>query len=161
MKLAYLLLIAPLVGFSCSHSGKPHVEPGRYVKTLREGTLDRNYVLLVPKSYDNRTNLPVVVLLHGWTGSADDILANSGFGGKAEKEGFILAVPNGTDGIGQLTGWNTGFLNLGDPKADDVKFTSDILDQVEKDLCVDENRVYVAGHSNGAMMAYDLAANLS
>lgn len=163
MRLAYALCILPLFGFSCTPlpSTKPHVDPGRYVKSIKEGDLTRSYVLRVPKAYDNKTKLPVVVLLHGWTGSADDVETRTRFGIKADQEGFILAVPDGTEGIGNLKGWNCGFLNLGVPKADDVKFVGDILDATEKDLFVDTDRVFVAGHSNGAMMAYDLGAKLS
>jgi len=161
MKIPIIALVLPVLAFSCGQQAKPPVEPGQYVKTIQEGDLARTYILRVPKNYDGKTNLPLVVLFHGWTGSAEDVEANTGFGDKADREGFILAIPNGTEGVGGLRGWNCGFLDLGKPKADDVKFTTDVLDQVERDLCVDPNRVYVAGHSNGAMMAYDLGAKLS
>ena len=36
--------------------------------------------------------------------------------------------------------------------ADDVGFVAALLDKVEADLCVDPNRVYLTGMSNGAMM---------
>ncbi len=160
MKPSSLFLAIPIFGFACGQPSKPHIEPGQYLRTIKEAALERTYILRVPTGYDNRTNLPVVILFHGWTGSAERILAATGFGAKADKEGFILVVPNGTEGIGKWRGWNCGFLNLGNADADDIKFTSDILDQVEKDLHVDENRVYVAGHSNGAMMAYDLGAKM-
>jgi polyhydroxybutyrate depolymerase len=163
MKLLCTLGIVTLCGWSCRGpaSSKPHVDPGRYVKSIRVGNLDRNYVLRVPKSYDNKTRLPLVVLYHGWTSSAAEIERQTKFGAKADKEGFILVVPNGTEGVANYKGWNTGFLNLGSPDADDVKLTSDILDEVEKDLYVDEDRVFVAGHSNGAMFAYKVGAELS
>lgn len=163
MKLAYALCLLPLYGFSCGVSAppKPHVNPGRYVKTVKEGAIERSYVLRVPKGYDNKTNLPLVLVFHGLGSSADEAETYTQFGPKADKEGFILAVPNGTAGLGEMKGWNTGFLNLGTKDADDVKFTTDILDQVEKDLYVDQHCVYVAGFSNGAMMSYVLGAKLS
>jgi polyhydroxybutyrate depolymerase len=162
MKFAYVFLVLPIFGFSCSHTQgpKPHVDPGKYVKTIKEGQLERSYILRVPKNYDNKTNLPLVLVYHGWTSNAQQADVYTEFGAKAEKEGFILVIPDGTPGIGKLKGWNAGILNLGAADVDDVKLTSDLLDSVEKDLYVDESRVYVAGHSNGAMMAYDLGAKL-
>lgn len=161
MKLAYLPLLLPLLGFSCAPASKPHIEPGRYEKTIKVDGIERSYILRVPKQYDNKTSLPVVFVYHGWTSTAKQAEAYTQFGAKSEKEGFILVVPDGTEGINKLRGWNCGFLNLGNPDADDVKMTSDILDSLERDMYVDEKRVYVAGHSNGAMMAYDLGAKLS
>lgn len=36
-----------------------------------------------------------------------------------------------------------------DPKIDDVKFTLELLDELEKTYCVDTSRIYAAGKSNG------------
>ena len=43
---------------------------------------------------------------------------------------------------------------------DDVSFTQAMLAKVTDELCVDENRTYATGFSNGAMMAYQLAVSL-
>jgi polyhydroxybutyrate depolymerase len=163
MKLAHAILALPLFAFSCAPLplAKPRIEPGRYVKSIEEGGIERSYILRVPWKYDSRTRLPLVILLHGWGSNALDAETATRFGAKSEQEGFLLAVPNGTEGVGKLKGWNVGFLRLGGQNVDDVKFTGDLLDQLERDLAVDENRVYVAGHSNGAMMAYELGAKLS
>ncbi|HVT10965.1 MAG TPA: PHB depolymerase family esterase [Fimbriimonadaceae bacterium] len=162
MKLGYALLILPLCGFSCvSAPPKPHVAPGRYVKTIQEGSIQRSYILRTPKGYDNKRKVPLVLMFHGLGSSAEEAESFTGLTLKAEKEGFILVIPNGTPGIGDMKGWNTGFLDLGSKDVDDVKFTTDILDQVEHDLYIDDKRVFVAGHSNGAMMAYDLGSALS
>jgi poly(3-hydroxybutyrate) depolymerase len=39
---------------------------------------------------------------------------------------------------------------------DDVAFVSDLLDQLEDDLCIDTERIYVGGESNGGIMTYEL-----
>jgi polyhydroxybutyrate depolymerase len=83
------------------------------------------------------------------------------FGAKSDEAGFILAIPDGTVGRGGKQGWNAGFVNLGQARVDDVKLAGDLLDQVEKDLLVDENRAYIVGHSNGAMMTYAAGSHLS
>lgn len=133
------------------------IEPGRYEKTMPEGTLTRSYILRVPKSYDPKRPTPLVVVLHGFTATAKIAEVYTGMADKAEKEGYIAIFP---DGSGKTEGWNAGFLNLGVGGADDVKFIGDVLDQAEKDLNVDVHRVYVAGHSSGGMMANLLGAKL-
>jgi len=161
---AALVLALPLLGFYAGPSASPaspEVAPGRYVKTIQEGDLQRSYILRVPKQYDNKTKLPLVVLFHGWETNAAQAERYTLFGAKSDEGGFILAIPEGTEGKSGKEGWNAGFVNLGVAKADDLKLTVDILDQVEKDLLVDENRVYVVGHSNGAMMTYAVGASLS
>jgi polyhydroxybutyrate depolymerase len=43
---------------------------------------------------------------------------------------------------------------------DDVGFIGDLLDKLERDLCIDEHRVFSAGISNGAAYSQVLACNL-
>jgi polyhydroxybutyrate depolymerase len=43
---------------------------------------------------------------------------------------------------------------------DDVAFIEALLDSLEASFCVNLDRVYVVGFSNGAMLTYDLAAKL-
>jgi poly(3-hydroxybutyrate) depolymerase len=44
---------------------------------------------------------------------------------------------------------------------DDVSFIRALIDKLEHDYPVDPKRVYIAGISNGAMMSYRLACELS
>jgi polyhydroxybutyrate depolymerase len=46
-------------------------------------------------------------------------------------------------------------------RADDVAFLRDLIDDLGKRLSLDPDRLYVAGHSSGAMMTYRLAGELS
>jgi len=102
--------------------------------------------------------MPLILLLHGWTGFAGDIERYSGFGPMSDKEGFALVIPQG---LGQPTGWNTGFMNLGKAGIDDLTYVTDLLDRCIKEMPIDKSRVYIAGHSNGAMMANALGTRLA
>ncbi|MBL8061172.1 MAG: prolyl oligopeptidase family serine peptidase [Chthonomonas sp.] len=116
-----------------------------------ESWADRSYIVKLPKAVEKPdAKLPLVMLLHGFSGSAEAIEAYSGFGGMNDTEGFILVAPQG---LGRPAGWNCGFINLGKAGTDDVSFLSKLMDKVSADLPVDPSRIYVAGHSNGAMMA--------
>jgi polyhydroxybutyrate depolymerase len=144
---------------SAAQTPIPAKPPGRYVETISVDGAERSYILRVPKAYDGTRALPLVVVLHGFTASGALAEVYTGFGQKSEQEGFFMVAP---DGVGNPRGWNSGFLNLtGRREQDDVKFVGALLDKMERDLNVDRDRIYIAGHSNGAMMANLLASRLS
>ncbi|MFN3730290.1 MAG: alpha/beta hydrolase family esterase [Fimbriimonadaceae bacterium] len=134
------------------------VKPGRHARTLAIGEDERTYNLRVPPSYDGTKPLPLVVLLHGYTGSADIVEAYTGFAAKADAEGFFLVTPNG---LGRPQGWNMGFFRLGRPGADDHTFLTRMIEEVEKEVKVDPDRIYMTGHSNGGMMSLDMGSRLA
>ena len=86
----------------------------------------------------------------------------SGLNKKAEQACFIVVYPNGT-GPSLLQTWNSGgFASLlARNKPDDVAFVAHMLDDLERELNVDKKRVYATGISNGGMMCYRLAAEMS
>jgi polyhydroxybutyrate depolymerase len=85
----------------------------------------------------------------------------SGLNRKADEAGFIAVYPNGT-GTHSLLLWNGG--NRGGSamqnSVDDVAFINTLLDDLMRAYPVDAQRVYATGISNGAVMAYRLAAEL-
>lgn len=153
------VVVASLALFGCSSAQSPGRAAGRYEEKVTVDGVERTYILRVPKSYSPSKKTPLVVVYHGYTGSGAEAEIYTRFGEKAEAEGFIAVFPDGT---GKPRGWNAGFMNLtGSAKSDEVKFTTQLLDQVEKEVSVDEDRVYFAGHSNGAMLSHYLASKLS
>lgn len=128
---------------------KPHAA-GDSNETLRSGGIDRTYILHVPPSYDGTRQTPLVLNLHGFGSNARQQAIYSGFPSKGDREGFIVATPDGT---GEPRHWN--YPGLGG--ADDIAFTGDLLDRIEADLCIDAKRVFVSGMSNGAAMSSFIA----
>ena len=114
---------------------------------------DRWYLLTTPTEHDGSTPLPLVVDYHGLSEGAELHSMFSGFGAYAAKHGFILVAPNGT---GSPVAWKVSPDRKGNP---DLVFTDQMLDQLEKDLCVDTSRVYATGLSNGAFMSSALACS--
>jgi len=125
---------------------------------------DRRYRLYVPASLPQGT-VPLLVALHGGLGSSAQFATNSGFDGLAEANGFVVVYPDGVGGLANGTGpqtWNGGYCcgaatRLG---VDDVGFVEQLLDLLARDLPVDPARIFAAGHSNGAILAYRLACEL-
>jgi polyhydroxybutyrate depolymerase len=134
------------------------------------GTL-RLYRLFVPHSLDPNQPSPLVVLLHGcdlMRGSGDEVAADTHFDEEASAGGFIAAYPDGQISdfsvLGRMRCWNAGSCcidNVQSPVADDVAFVSQLVDRLTADLPINKSRIFIAGVSAGAFMAYRLACELS
>jgi polyhydroxybutyrate depolymerase len=81
---------------------------------------------------------------------------------KADETGFLAVYPNGTGTRSSLF-WNGGNCcgSAMRDKVNDVAFISALLDDLMRAYPVDARRVYATGMSNGAVMAYRLASELS
>ncbi len=126
--------------------------------------LKRTFKVYTPSSYDKSSPLPLVIALHGRGGNGESMIlvTRKGFNKLAERDGFIVVYPDGVE-----QNWNDG---RSDEEAndrahseniDDVGFISELIDIMIKDHNADPKRVYVTGISNGAIMAYRLACELS
>lgn len=139
-----------------SHPGKASagckaapVAPGeQQVETTSAGA-PRSYLRRVPPAYDGTKPVPVVVDLHGYLEGASLHAANSMLGPFGDAHGFVTITPRGSGDV--VPGWEVEF------DSPDVRFVGDLLDEVERTLCVDDRRVYVAGFSNGAFLASTIA----
>jgi polyhydroxybutyrate depolymerase len=126
--------------------------------------LERKFQIHIPARYNGSVQLPLVIALHGRGGNGESmiLLTRKGFNKLADKEGFIVVYPDGID-----QNWNDGRM---DEEAndrphreniDDVGFISALIDSMIKEYKTDPKRVYVTGISNGAIMSYRLACELS
>jgi len=105
---------------------------------------------------------PLVIMLHGGGGNGQNGAKMSGFNGLADREGFTVVYPDGS-GRGPLLTWNAGHCCAWamEQKVDDVRFLSDLIDDLVAKGIADPDRVYVTGMSNGAMMTYRAGRELS
>lgn len=117
-------------------------------RTVTSGGRERGYRVYLPASATNERPLPLVLNFHG-RGSTGEIQERySGLVPVSEREGFVLVSPNGT---GTPPGWAVGATPPG--PVDDFAFVDDLLDELERELCLDSARVYAIGMSNGAFLA--------
>jgi polyhydroxybutyrate depolymerase len=160
------LSIALLVGATtlCAAFVRAEGGPGDKPGQLTVGGRERAWLVHVPPRYDGKTSLPVVIVLHGGGGSSLGAARQSGMSLKADKENFLAVYPDGTGPLkNRLLTWNSGNCCGYAMKSnvDDVAFIRAMLDRLQRDYTVDAKRVFVTGISNGAMMAYRLACEMS
>ncbi len=104
-------------------------------------------------------NKPVVIVLHGDGGTGAGIKSYCGMDVIANSNDFIAVYPNSLNDIGSGI-WNKPVnANLNDGP-NDVLFISDMIDFLCSTYFINNNKVYVAGHSGGGFMAYHLAIAL-
>jgi len=120
---------------------------------------DRHAFVYVPASYRASAATPVVLSFHGLSSNASQQRLLDGMQALADEHGFIVVHPEGT---GSSQSWNAGGC-CGEAQqngVDDVAFTSALLDRLSGELCIDRERVYATGMSNGGFMSYRLACEL-
>lgn len=136
--------------------------PGDHTRTLTMGKVNRTYLVHIPKNLDPKKPAPVVLALHGAAMNGSMMVWFSGLNKTSDKAGFIVVYPSGT-GTGPFLTWNAGGFKgaMAQGRADDVAFIGALLDDLGTVVKVDPKRVYACGMSNGGMMSYRLAAELS
>jgi len=84
---------------------------------------------------------------------------------KSESAGYIVIFPNGYSQFksAKLATWNAGKCcgQARDTNSDDVAFIKEIIVRSKSQLTIDENKIFSTGMSNGGMMSYRLACELS
>jgi len=165
---AFLLaasLAAFLVGLVATPAAHAASGAGRTISiTVRHDGMKRTALVHTPPQIAERRPLPVVVNFHGGGGNAIGHQRYARMDALADREGFILVYPNGTGMLqDSLLTWNAGGCCGVSAKqgTDDVGFVRALLGELARHLPIDASRVYATGHSNGAMMSYRLAAELS
>lgn len=153
LSVALAVVLAMVAG--CG-SDRPGPDGGGSATTVHEFAFDgleRSYRLHVPAHASGAR--PLVVVLHGGFGSGQQAELAYGWDALADREGFLVAYPDGW-----RRAWNTGGGCCGasaDQRIDDVGFLETVVQQVRRDHDVDGRRIYLTGMSNGAMMAYTMA----
>lgn len=94
---------------------------------------------------------PLVVVLHGLGGSGAATRASLGWVALAEREGFVVAHPDGVQ-----RSWNAGRCcgAARERGVDDVAYLDALVAQIGAEHGTDPRRVHAVGFSNGAMMGY-------
>ncbi|OIW22637.1 alpha/beta-hydrolase [Coniochaeta ligniaria NRRL 30616] len=114
----------------------------------------RNFLVHVPLGYDNHHQYPVVLAFHGNTETAAELeldtrLSDPKWSPSASLPslpclGFKLMVyPNGINASWAGASYSNSTISQ------DLQFVSDVLSDLSSNFCIDSNKIYATGFSNG------------
>jgi len=126
---------------------------------LVDGAL-RSYLVAVPAAA--HPPAPALIAFHGGGSDGTYFARRTNLLVAAERHGFVVAFPDGSGRTRRLLTWNAGSCcgYAAEQGVDDVAFVGRLIDDLVARHGVDPERIYLTGMSNGAMLAYRVAAEL-
>jgi predicted peptidase len=129
----------------------PRVQHRTYV--MQETGEAIPYALFVPSTYDATRSWPLMVSLHGAGRQYDWLMNYAGFLDLAEQHGYVVVTPLGYTRRG-------GYGRRGDTESDQraEQDVMNVYELVTDELNIDDDRVYLWGHSMGGSGTYYIAS---
>ncbi|GAA2374301.1 hypothetical protein Cme02nite_03380 [Catellatospora methionotrophica] len=127
--------------------------PGeRTVPVTFNGTTHQ-VTVYVPTGAAPGTRLPLVLNLHGTSGTGTGQLRYSEMKAAADTGRYLVAAPDGAFVNGSGYAWNVPGVGDPPPGRDDVGFLAQVIATMTGSaLCADSTRVYLTGYSGGGRM---------
>ena len=147
----FLLCLAAVALLVVARSGRAGAQA--YAPTLQQGTLavqgvPRTFDICLPGSFAAGKRYPIVVMLHGGAlGSASNVAMLTRLCDYTDRDQFIAVFPNA-----EGPQWNDGRSTTA-WFGNDVAFLNALVGHVVETYGGDRSRAFVAGISNGGMMA--------
>jgi polyhydroxybutyrate depolymerase len=130
-----------------------------------EGFTSRTYWVHVPTGYETSRPTALVLVFHGGGGTGIGMEAATGFSPFADQHQFLVVYPQGLPyaalGPGYTTWAATGPLDSLANGVDDLLFVSNLLDALQRQYCIDPQRIYATGFSAGGAMTAFLTCGLT
>lgn len=138
-----------------------HVKVTDPINKVEVNGTTRQYDVYAPEGITSSepSKVGVIFSLHGasndyWNGRVDfNAIAEAKKNVDGKK--FIVVYPRGL--MRQLRGQERGWETYTESNTEDVEFFKAIVTELKKTYTVDDKRIYLAGFSNGGMMAYKAA----
>ncbi len=111
------------------------------------------YALFIPSTYDPCMPAPLMISLHGFSRTHDWLMGYEGFLDLAERDGVIVSTP-----LGYVRGGWYGSRKDNPYAAQSEEDVINVMELVNEDYNINENRIYLWGHSMGGSGTYHLAA---
>lgn len=141
--------------------------PGDYYFSIPHQGLTRMYRIHVPPSYNPATPAPLIFSFHGGGGDMDYMARDEYYGliSKADQTGYVIVFPNGFSPFasGKLATWNADKCcgKARNNNVDDIGFVKQMVTNITRQVNINPHKIYAIGMSNGGMMAYRIACELS
>ena len=115
--------------------------------TITVDSMEREYFVHIPENLPK--NSPLVLVFHGYSGSALNTIKTTKFNELADKNGFAVCYPQGLIDQNGKAFWQVGYRFHKDFKVDDVKFTKKLVEKLESLYSLSSSNVFITGFSNG------------
>lgn len=151
--------LAPTATPPATTTPAPTLQPSDSIRNVTVNGVERSYLLHIPPGVDGIHAVPVVFAFHGAGEQPATLQLSSGFNEVADNNRFVLAYP---EGMGNT--WNGGSKCCGYAvlnNIDDQAFVREMLSDLGTIVSVDTKRVYATGFSNGGVLSYRLACEMS
>ena len=115
----------------------------------------------IPDSYDAKKTLPLIVALHGFTGSSEIVKKHWRMIRLVDEKQYILCIPDGTKNSKGQQFWNAtdACCDLENDGVDDSSYLHSLVELVEANYAVDTKSIHFMGHSNGGFMSLRMACD--
>lgn len=133
---------------------------GTYEVLVQQGSLQRRFIHYVPSGLKVGEPVPLLVLLHGGTGTPENMIWKTGLQPLADAHHFRILAPEATPnakGEPRWQAWESR--GLTDTPVDDVTFIMDAVAWMQHNADINASRIGVAGHSEGGAMAYAMGGS--
>lgn len=147
--LVAIAVLLSAVQFCAPAVADPGIADGAAVRSLG----DRTYRVYKPA--DLPAAAPLVIVMHGLSGTAVNAEEKFGWNQLADSAKFVVAYPDGVSKSWNTTAGCCG--NAGRQNVDDIGFLTGVVRDIGANVPIDPGRVYAAGISNGGVMAFALA----
>jgi polyhydroxybutyrate depolymerase len=123
--------------------------------TFEHDGLDRQYLYYEPLNLNE--NMPLVFVMHGYTGDAHSMRNYSEMNQIADQYGFAVCYPRGTFDSGGNRFWNVGYAFHQSETVNDVGFLTELAEYLQSTHNLNPDYTFATGFSNGGEMCYMLA----
>ncbi|HEY2387814.1 MAG TPA: PHB depolymerase family esterase [Candidatus Binatia bacterium] len=103
---------------------------------------------------------PLILAFHGFGSNAANVCDGTGLRTVAERERAVLVCPEGRDDVHLVGAVGRGW-DVNPSETRDVDYVRALLDRLETERCIDRQRVYATGMSNGGFFASLLGCRLA
>ena len=117
--------------------------------------ITRQYIYYEPETLNQQ--MPLVIVMHGYSGDANSIRNYSDMNDFADQYGFAVCYPRGTVDDGGNRFWNVGYAFHPNETVDDVGYLTQLAQYLQQTNGLNPDYTFATGMSNGGEMCYMLA----
>ena len=117
---------------------------------------ERSTELILPEAYSEEIATPLLINLHGYTGTGPSQSAYTFLQEAAFNSGLAYIAPTGSEDSLGNTYWNAteACCDFNNSSVDDIAYIDSLIEKSIKAANIDLSRIYLFGHSNGHFMSY-------